>query len=145
MGINPFSFLSGFPAVIGTVISLLTIFIISKKGTVTKEEAEYRTRLHQTPAVDYDAQKARTTMIAPIALVLYGCIMPFVMTHLYVIPYQRGTGELMADGSINWQTGEAWFGLSSGLVFIPLGIFAAIMIWRSYSPSAKVKGATAIR
>jgi sodium/pantothenate symporter len=126
------------PAVIGTVISLLTIFIISKKGTVTKEEAEYRTRLHQTPAVDYDAKKTKTTMIAPIALILYGCTMPFVMTHFYVIPYQRGTGELMANGSVNWQTGEAWFGLSSGLVFIPLGIFAAIMVWRGYNPSAKV-------
>ena len=125
------------PAVIGTVISLLTIFIISKKGTVTNEEAEYRKRLHQTPAIDCDAKKTRTTMIAPIVLILYGCTMPFVMTYFYVIPYQRGTGELMANGSVNWQTGEAWFGLSSGFLFIPLGIFAAIMIWRSYYPNAK--------
>ena len=53
------------PAVIGTVISLLTIFIISEYGTVTKEEAEYRARLHQTPAADCDAKKTKTTMIAP--------------------------------------------------------------------------------
>jgi sodium/pantothenate symporter len=133
------------PAVIGTVISLLTIFIISKYGTVTKEEAEYRARLHQTPAADCDAKKTKTTMIAPITLILYGCTMPFAMTHYYVIPYQRGTGELMANGSVNWQTGEAWFGISSGLVFIPLGFFAAIMIWRSYNPNAKVEKATTIR
>ena len=126
------------PAVIGTVVSLLTIFILSKKGTVTKEEAEYRTRLHETPAADYDAQKTKATMIAPLTLVLYGCTMPFLTTHFYVIPYQRGTGELMANGSVNWQTGEAWFGLSSGLLVVPLGIFAAIMIWRSYHPSRYV-------
>jgi sodium/pantothenate symporter len=133
------------PVIIGTVISLLTIFILSKKGAVTKEEAEYRTRLHETPAADCDAQRTKTTMIGPLILVLYGCTMPFVMTHYYVIPYQRGTGELMADGSVNWQAGEAWFGLSSAFLVVPLGIFAAIMIWRSYHPNAKVKKATAIR
>jgi sodium/pantothenate symporter len=133
------------PVVIGTVASLLTIFILSKKGTVRKEEAEYRARLHETPAVDYDAKKAKTTLIAPLFLILYGCIMPLLMTHFYVIPYQRGTGELMADGSVNWQTGEAWFALSSGLLFIPLGVFAAIMIWRSYYPNAKAKKTPAIR
>ena len=126
------------PAIIGTVISIITIVVISKSGTVTKEEASYRTRLHQTPAEDCDAGKTRVTMIAPLTLILYGCTMPFIMTNYYVIPYQRGTGELMADGSVNWQTGEALFGLSSAIVFVPLGLWAARMIWRSYNPDAKV-------
>ena len=78
-------------------------------------------------------------MIAPIAIILYGCTMPFIMTNFYVRPYQHGTGELMPDGSINWQMGEAWFGISSSFVYIPLGIFAAIMIWRSYNPALAKK------
>lgn len=125
------------PVIIGTVCSVITIMVISRRSTVTEEEANYRARLHQTPAEDYDARKTRTTLLAPLTLVLYGCTMPFVMFNYYVIPYQRGTGELLADGSINWQTGEAVFGFSSAALFIPLGLWSAWMIWRSYHPDAK--------
>jgi sodium/pantothenate symporter len=104
---------------------------------VTEQEVAYRIKLHITPEEDFDAKKTRTTMIAPIALILYGCTMPFLMVNYYIKPYQRGTGEILADGSMNWHTGEAWFSLSSAIVFIPLGILAAIVIWRSYYPRAK--------
>ncbi len=124
------------PVIIGTVISLATITIISKRTEVTKEEADYRACLHQTPAEDVDARKTRITMIAPLTLILYGCTMPFVVKNFYVIPYQRGTGEIMPDGSVNWLTGEALFSLSPGILFNTLGIFAAVMIWRSYNPKA---------
>jgi Na+/proline symporter len=123
------------PAIIGTVISLITIHIISKRGAVTEQEVAYRTKLHITPEEDCDAKKTRTTMIAPIILILYGCTMPFLMVNYYIKPYQRGTGEILADGSMNWQTGEAWFSLSSAIVFISLGTLAALVIWRSYYPN----------
>jgi Na+/proline symporter len=122
------------PAIIGTVISLITIGILSKTGTVTEQEAAYRTKLHITPEEDCDAKKTRTTMIAPIALLLYGCTMPFLVVNYYIKPYQRGTGEILADGSMNWQTGEAWFSLAPATVFISLGILAAVVIRRSYNP-----------
>ena len=122
------------PAVIGTAVSLVTILIVSKQGKVTPEEEAYRTQLHVTPKDDTDETKTKVTLFAPLLLFLYGCTMPFITTNFYVIPYQRGTGEILSDGSVNWQTGEAWFALSSALVFIPLGVFAAIMIWRSYYP-----------
>jgi sodium/pantothenate symporter len=63
--------------------------------------------------------------------------MPFLVVNCYIKPYQRGTGEILADGSMNWQTGEAWFSLSPAIVFISLGILAAIVIWRSYNPKTK--------
>ncbi len=122
------------PAVIGTVIGLITIGIISKRGAVTEQEAVYRDELHITPEEDIDAKKTRTTMIAPVVLIVYGCTMPFVMVNYYIKPYQRGTGEILADGSMNWQTGEAWFSLSPAIIFISLGTLAAIVIWRSYNP-----------
>jgi len=125
------------PAVIGTVVSLITIFVVSKRTRVTPEEQAYRARLHVTPAGDTSTRMTKITLLAPVLLILYGCIMPFVTTNFYVKPYQRGTGEILSDGSVNWQTGEAWFALSSALVFIPLGIFAAIMIWRSYGPKVR--------
>ncbi|MEP4484781.1 MAG: sodium:solute symporter family protein [Halioglobus sp.] len=122
------------PAIIGTVVSIFTIVVISNRGTVTDEEAAYRAKLHSTPEEDRDAKKVRTTMIAPAALILYGCIMPFLVVNYYIKPYQRGTGEIMADGSMNWQTGEAWFSLAPALLFISLGTLAAVVIWRGYRP-----------
>ena len=124
------------PVIIGTVVSLATITIISKRTVVTKEEADYRVRLHQTPDEDIDSRKTRITMIAPLVLVLYGCTMPFLIKNFYVIPYQRGTGDIMPDGSVNWLTGEALLSLSPAILFNTLGIFAAVMIWRSYQPKA---------
>jgi len=125
------------PAIIGTAISLITIHIISRRDTVTEQEAAYRIKLHITPEEDFDINKTRATMIAPIALILYGCTMPFLVVNYYIKPYQRGTGEILSDGSMNWQTGEAWFSLSSAILFISLGTLAAIVIWRSYYPKAK--------
>jgi sodium/pantothenate symporter len=125
------------PVIIGTVISLITIGILSKKGTVTEQEAAYRIKLHITPEEDCDTKKTRTTMIAPIILILYGCTMPFLVVNYYIKPYQRGTGEILADGSMNWQTGEAWFSLAPAIVFISLGTLAAFVIWRSYNPKTK--------
>jgi len=122
------------PAIIGTVISLITIRIISKRGTVTGQETAYRDELHITPEEDIEAKKTRVTMIAPVLLILYGCAMPFAMVNYYIKPYQRGTGEILADGSMNWQTGEAWFSLSPAVIFISLGTLAAIVIWRNYHP-----------
>ena len=122
------------PAIIGTVISLITIGIISRKGTVSEQEAAYRHELHITPAGDIEAKKTRTTMIAPVLLILYGCVMPFAVVNYYIKPYQRGTGEILADGAMNWQTGEAWFSLAPAILFTSLGILAAIVIRRSYHP-----------
>ena len=73
-------------------------------------------------------------MIAPFALLIYGCSMPFIVVNYYIKPYQRGSGEILADGSMNWQTGEAWFSLAPAVVFISLGILAGIVIKRSYNP-----------
>jgi sodium/pantothenate symporter len=125
------------PAVIGTIISLATIIVISRKTEVTKEEIDYRARLHQTPETDIDKRKTKITMIAPLTLVLYGCIMSFMVQNYYVVPYQRGTEEIMPDGSMNWLTGEALFSLSPAILFNALGIFTAVMVWRSYHPKTE--------
>ncbi|MFP6806709.1 MAG: sodium:solute symporter family protein [Pseudomonadales bacterium] len=122
------------PAIIGTAVGLITIHIISKRGVVTAQESAYRIKLHITPEEDIDASKTRMTMIAPAILILYGCTMPFVMVNYYIKPYQHGTGEILSDGSMNWQTGEAWFSLSPAIIFISLGALAATVIWRSYYP-----------
>ncbi|MEM6914082.1 MAG: sodium:solute symporter family protein [Pseudomonadota bacterium] len=122
--------------IIGVTASLVTIVMVSRAGEVTAAETAFRLRLHETPAEDRDATKARTTMIAAFALVAYGLTMPFLTLRFYVLPYQRGAGELAADGGINWQTGEALLALTSPLIYVPLGLYGAYLIWRGYHPRA---------
>lgn len=125
------------PILIGGVISLLVTVGISRLGTVTREEMLYRMRLHRTPEDETDLAKTRLTLLAPVVLIIYGCAMPFVMQHWYVVPYQRGTGQLMADGSINWATGEAILSITWALLYVPLGLITYRVIRLSYSPGAR--------
>ena len=125
------------PVLIGTVVSLLTIIIVSKLGQVSREEKLYRMRMHRTPAEELKHKDTRTTLLAPIILIIYGCAMPFLMAHFYVRPYQTSTGELLADGSINWFTGEAILCFGWALIYIPLGLLTIKIIRHSYCPSAQ--------
>ncbi|MBT4518985.1 MAG: sodium:solute symporter family protein [Halieaceae bacterium] len=123
------------PALIGIVVSLITIILVSRRGKVTRPEAIYRMRLHRTPRSDCDLRKTKTTLLAPIFLVAYGCIMPLVFINYYVLPYQRGAGQLLADGTINWASGETILALSTAALYIPLGLISVWIIWHRYSPS----------
>ncbi|MGK0500686.1 MAG: sodium/pantothenate symporter [Oceanicoccus sp.] len=125
------------PVIIGVIASLLTIFILSTRGQVSEEEKQYRLQLHQTPEVDYDLKKTKTTLIAPLCLVVYGCIMPILLIVYYVIPYQAAAGQLLTDGSVDWSRGEALLPFSTAVIYISLGLISARVIWRRYSPTAK--------
>ncbi len=111
--------------------------MVSRRGEITRAEALYRMRLHRTPALGYDSGKTKTTLLAAVFLVVYGRIMPIVMMNLYVIPYQQGAGQLLADGSVNWASGKTILTLSFAALCIPLGLISGFMIWRRYSPAAK--------
>jgi len=124
------------PAVIGTAASVITILVVSKRGTVTTEESEYRLGLHRVPDIDLDLKKTRTTLIGAICLILYGIAMPVLMMLYYVIPYQRGAGHLLSDGSLDWSRGEVIVTLTIPFLWIPLGVVSAIVIWKRYSPTA---------
>lgn len=127
------------PVVIGVVASLITIMTLSAYGKVTRQEAVYRMRLHRTPDEDYDLKKTQLTLLAPAILIVFGAIMPIVMINYYVIPYQAGAGHLLAGGAIDWSKGEAMLAITWAALYIPLGVISANIIWRRYSPSAKVK------
>ncbi len=125
------------PVVIGAALSLATIYWLSGRGQVSTAERDYRQRLHVVPAEDRDAGKTRLTLLAPWCLIAYGCLIPVLMINFYVIPYQRATGQLLADGSLNWASGEVYVSLTTPVVYIVLGLVAARVIQHRYgSPSA---------
>ncbi|MEM1114654.1 MAG: sodium:solute symporter family protein [Pseudomonadota bacterium] len=122
------------PAVLGVLASVLTIVFVSRRGEVSIEERQYRERLHETPAGDRDALKLRRTVTAPLLLVAYGLVMPPILLYSYVRPYQRGTGEILPGDAINWSGAEPWFVFGPAILFIPLGLISALVIWRRYRP-----------
>jgi sodium/pantothenate symporter len=123
-----------YPAIIGTVVSIAVIFIVSARGKVSREEKSYRMRLHQTPPSDIDRAKTIKTLLAPVGLIVYGTVMPFLLLRYYVIPYQIGTGEILPDGSVNWATSEALITLTAFLLHVPLALMAIKVIWDRYNP-----------
>jgi sodium/pantothenate symporter len=122
------------PILLGALVSLVVTIAVSRQGAVSAAEHAYRDKLHRTPQEEVDQAKTKGTLIAPLVLIFYGCAMPFVMLHWYVGPYQRGSGELLADGSINWNTGEALLSLSWAALYVPLGLFVYRFVRKGYGP-----------
>ncbi len=122
------------PVIIGVVVSFVTVVVLSRCGKVTRAEAVYRMRLHRSPPEDCDLKKLRTTLAAPVILIVFGCIMPVLVAVYYVTPYQTGTGTLLSGGSIDWTRGEAMLALSWAVLHIPLGLISAHVIWHRYNP-----------
>ncbi|MEO1246734.1 MAG: sodium:solute symporter family protein [Pseudomonadota bacterium] len=124
------------PALTGAVASLAVTIIVSRRTTVTARESEYLEALHITPAEEKSRKRSRLTLWTPAALaVVNGLLMPFLLMRYYVYPYQRATGGLLPDGSLDWFTGEVTAAMSWCLVYVSLGAFAAYVIRREYSGS----------
>ena len=126
-----------YPTVIGTVVSIAVIYVVSACGKVSREEKIYRMRLHRPPLSDIDRAKTMKTLLAPLGLIVYGTAMPLLLLKYYVIPYQNGTGEILPDGSVNWNTAEALITLTVFMLHVPLALMAMKVIWDRYNPQTK--------
>jgi sodium/pantothenate symporter len=126
-----------FPAAIGIVFSTAVICVVSAFGKVSREEKIYRMRLHRPPQSDIDRAKTMKTLLAPLGLVVYGIAMPLLLLKYYVIPYQIGTGEILSDGRVNWNTAEALIALSAFALHVPLALIAMKLIWSRYNPQTE--------
>jgi sodium/pantothenate symporter len=122
------------PVLIGGAVSLVVTFVVSRRTLVSEAESTYLTRLHVTPAAEIDKKRARTTFLAPAALIANGLIMPFLLIGYYIRPFQTATGTLRPDGSLDWYTGETVLALSWFVVYVTLGVFAIRIIRKTYSP-----------
>jgi len=125
------------PALLGAVVSLITILILSYLGNVTREERLYRLRLHRTPEAELSDKQLKITLLAPFCLIIYGCVMPFLLINFYVRPYQTGAGLLQSDGGLNWATGEVYLTLAYPIIYIALGILGLILVRRRYSATTR--------
>jgi len=125
------------PVIIGTFVSLVVTILVSRNTKLTSKEIQNLQKLHATPPNEVDHKKTRVTVIAPTILMFYGMIMAFLMVNYYLLPFQRATGNLAENGSINWFTGEAIFAISWAFIYTALGYFAIKVIRGNYSPLRK--------
>ncbi len=122
------------PALTGAVASLVVTIVVSRRTEVTAEESDYLQALHVTPAEEISRRRSKLTLWTPAALAtINGIVMPFLLLRYYVYPYQRATGGLAPDGSIDWLTGEVALATSWALIYVSLGAFAAYVIRREYA------------
>ncbi|MCH9693513.1 MAG: sodium:solute symporter family protein [Gammaproteobacteria bacterium] len=122
------------PVIIGAVASLVVTIAVSRRTEVSREEKAYLRKLHERPEDEVDVRKTKTTLIAPALLIVNGLVMPTLLAVYYVLPYQRATGTLLGDGSLDWATGEMGLLISWGVIWISLGVFAIYYIRKAYSP-----------
>lgn len=127
------------PVIIGGAVSLVTTITVSRRTTVSEEEASYLTKLHETPADEISAKKTRVSLLAPALLIANGLIMPFLLIAFYVKPFQLATGTLSSDGSLDWFAGETILAMSWSVVYILLGVVAIIVIRNAYSPLSQFR------
>jgi sodium/pantothenate symporter len=69
-------------------------------------------------------------------LIVYGCVMPLLLINYYVMPYQAGTGELLANGSVDLTTGESILAMMTAPVYIILGLIVGWVVRRRYKPQS---------
>ncbi len=124
------------PALLGAAASLIVTIVVSRFTGRGEDETSYLSKLHEMPADEKSAGKTRLTLLAPALLVANGTIMSIAHLYFYVRPYQAATGTLAADGSLDWFAGEALFAMSWFLVYVTLGLWAAKVLRKDYSPAA---------
>ena len=130
------------PVLLGIVASVLFVRLGSRGDVVSEAERDYRMQLHQTPSIDVDRRATRITLLAPKLLLAYGCVMPFLLLHFYVEPYQLGAGIIELGESVDWRHAEPWFVIGPLLIHVPLGVIAWRVIRRRYTPSASITPAS---
>lgn len=73
------------PVIVGSVLSTLTLFIVSKFGTVTEGEKAFHDKLLQAPESNYDSVDMSITKKYPIVLISSGVVLiAFVFIYYYI-------------------------------------------------------------
>lgn len=103
------------PIIIGAISSLLTIVLVSRRGSVTPDEHKYRSMLHVVPPAELDPREIRRTRRWTVVLVLGGFVLSALLIVFWVIPY-RGAIKAGLVG------GELWLALGCGLILIGTGL-----------------------
>lgn len=97
------------PILLGGLVSLVVVLVVSRLGTVSREEQVYRMQLHRTPDAELDPAKTRFTRKFPLVMVVYGVVFYTIFMTWYIRPYQQATGTdawreitILSVGPVLW-------------------------------------------
>jgi len=104
------------PIILGAALSTVTVVLVSRRGTVSKEEQQNWLKLHMIPESERDANEIRRTLRWPVVLIVGGFLLSSLMIVFWVVPYQAAVhaGTLLG--------GELWVSIGCGLVLVASGL-----------------------
>jgi sodium/pantothenate symporter len=103
------------PIIIGAGLSLLAIVLVSRRGEVTQQEHDYRTRLHVIPEAELDIAEIRQTRRWAVFLIAGGAVLSVLMLLFWARPYQAAAHAAVFGG-------ETWVSVGCGLVLVASGL-----------------------
>jgi sodium/pantothenate symporter len=118
------------PILIGAAISLATILLVSRNGSISDAERHFLSEIHTPPADRADAGKNRATALWPKLMTGWGIVLVGLLIVFYVRPYQLATGQVGESGPYVVMSGELVFALSFGVLISGGGLFTSWAIKR---------------
>lgn len=118
------------PLVLGALVSLSLIVGVSRFGTVSDGERNYRQSLHVSPPELSDETENRRTQVLPKVLMAWGLISTLGLIVLYVRPYQLATGLVAEEGAYIVWSGELIAAVSFGAILSAGGFVAHLVLKR---------------
>jgi len=116
------------PILIGAVFSLAVILVVSKAGTVSQQELQFRQQLHIAPDTEFDSEELTTTLRWPKILVGIGLSASAIMLYFWALPLSAARGYEL--GEIN---GEIVFALVYGGLLVLTGLVGRYGIKKLYA------------
>jgi sodium/pantothenate symporter len=77
------------PILVGVICSYLAVSVVSRGGSVSKAESDYRIALHAMPPQERNEKVVRQTLVWPKVMVAMGFVIAALLTVFYALPYQQ--------------------------------------------------------
>jgi len=116
------------PILIGAVFSLAVILVVSKSGTVSQQEQQFRQQLHIAPDTEFDSEELTTTLRWPKILVGIGLSASAIMLYFWALPLSAARGYELGEIS-----GEIVFALVYGGLLVLTGLVGRYGIKKLYA------------
>jgi len=116
------------PILIGAVFSLAVILVVSKAGTVSQQEQQFRQQLHIAPDTEFDSEELTTTLRWPKILVGIGLSASAIMLYFWALPLSAARGYELGEIS-----GEIVFALVYGGLLVLTGLVGRYGIKKLYA------------
>lgn len=105
------------PILVGAAISYVAVELVSRYGSVSEHEHEYRRNLHVRPEAELDHRAVAQTLVWPKVMLIVGLATMAVVTFFYALPYRRAVAAVNPSES-GMLSGELALAVGHGLIMV---------------------------